>query len=127
MNAELLKQHCAGLEDLMRARRDFLNRHLVAVEPQRAVGAFPLTPAHSLRERENRSPVGRQTGAFQHLPVHFGELPTHSPDYSFELPETGGKPTDVQNTRARALLFPLPEGEGQGEGKALAPFKSVPA
>jgi hypothetical protein len=59
-------------------------------------GSFPLTPALSLRERENR---------IQPLSICCDWIGEAS------LQETG-KPR---------LLFPLPKGEGQGEGELAAP------
>src|SRR5213082_114629 len=56
---------------------------------------FPLTPALSLREREN-PPLAIGT-------THCGVCSTH-----------------LANNRTCRRLFPLPVGEGQGEGNRLA-------
>lgn len=53
---------------------------------------FPLTPALSLGERENRFPPPRKTARWV-------------------------CPTGLQKKRGFRLLFPLPEGDGQGEGE----------
>ena len=53
---------------------------------------FPLTPALSLGERENRRPALGDT-------------------------RDGFCQASVRKTRAWRRLFPLPEGEGEGEGK----------
>ena len=53
---------------------------------------FTLTPALSLRERENRSPA--------HV-------------MSCDCEKHG----DLTANESRRLLFPLPAGEGQGEGE----------
>ena len=54
---------------------------------------FPLTPALSLWERENRSP-------------------SHSNTCDWICG------ADIRKTRRTQSLFPLPQGEGQGEGEA---------
>src|SRR6266480_4257913 len=51
---------------------------------------FPLTPALSLREREN-------------------------PPLAFSTTQRGVCPTNFPNNRTCRRLFPLPAGEGQGE------------
>src|SRR5437879_7078993 len=63
------------------------------------VGAlFPLTPALSHWERENRRPPPRASGALRRLTAR-REQPKH------------------RNVRGCRERFPLPEGEGQGEGE----------
>jgi hypothetical protein len=68
---------------------------------------FPLTPALSPGERENRPPPLRDT-------------------------RDGVCQARVRQTHAWRLLFPLPEGEGQGEGKRrfdsrqLSPIQGTP-
>ncbi len=54
--------------------------------------ALTLTPALSLRERENRSPTNA-------------------------TPRVGEKSEGLTATGCERLLFPLPAGEGQGEGE----------
>ena len=56
------------------------------------VGSFPLTPALSLGERENR-------------------MQSHSKTCGWTCD------THIRTASECRLLFPLPEGEGQGEGK----------
>ncbi len=69
-----------------------LNRHnFTCVEL--SDDAFPLTPALSRGERENRSQFSGET----------------TPDFCS---------TDFQENESPQRLSPLPEGEGQGEGKA---------
>jgi hypothetical protein len=58
---------------------------------------FPLTPALSHWERENRLPLGCALGALRQVTARSGQ-PEH------------------RNVREGRKLFPLPEGEGQGEG-----------
>ena len=58
---------------------------------------FPLTPALSHWERENRLPLGCALSALRQVTARSGH-PEH------------------RNVREGRKLFPLPEGEGQGEG-----------
>jgi len=73
------------VENILRRLREFpAQKH--------SSGAFPLTPALSLGEREKRSPSSREMG-------------------------TGSSSNDPQPTEASQQVSPLPRGEGQGEGK----------
>src|SRR6266511_5356336 len=83
--------------------------------------SFPLTPALSLEERENRSPIVGEANTF---------------DRSVRFPskevERGGSEIDVRRNKDASGLFPLPEGEGKGEGKgglrmSVAPRAGRPA
>jgi hypothetical protein len=60
---------------------------------------FPLTPALSLEERENRFPYHGQT-------------------------TTGFCSTTIRISKNGQRLFPLPKREGQGEGKRVVQFKN---
>jgi hypothetical protein len=62
---------------------------------------FPLTPALSLGERENRVPLWEQAGA----PARFDGLPAKSPT-------SGVRQRSVQRATSPRHLFPLPKGEG---------------
>ncbi len=68
--------------------------------------SFPLTPALSLEERKNRSPIVGEANTF---------------DRSVRFPskevERGGSEIDVRRNKDASWLFPRPEGEGQGEGE----------
>ena len=68
--------------------------------------AFPLTPALSLRERENLPP-----------PRVNSDAQWFSCFLRIERPDGGGETQAHGITSARRSLFPLPEGEGQGEGE----------
>jgi len=115
MNPDLLQNLSAGLEALMCTRHQLLasqtlkDNHLSEV-------AFPLTPALSPWESENRPPVDRKSDLVQHSSVPLAVSPK---------PED--QTSDIRNSASHPLLFPPPKGEGQGEGKVLAHFKSVPA
>jgi hypothetical protein len=61
---------------------------------QTSLDAFTLTPALSLRERENRPPVFLDCGGLRLL----------------------GR---IRSRSERRLKFPLPAGEGKGEGERL--------
>ncbi len=81
---------------------------------------FPLTPALSLRERENISPSYPRTPATNDL----------CDDPASRI-ETSGNCFDYSGRKElRNSLLPLPEGEGRGEGKGDAitsqPSKSSP-
>ncbi len=118
MNAELLQNFYTGLETLMRERRQLLARRMLAVKPETLVAAFPLTPALSLGERENRSPVALVSDALPRSPDRLNELPPRLPVPTVRLRRPGDEAGDTRITRSRESLFPLPWGEGQGEGKA---------
>jgi hypothetical protein len=69
-------------------------------------GSFPLTPALSLGERENRSPVLEKSDVFPDSPALLGAK--HSGGAGILI---------AMNDATRTSLSPLPRGEGKGEGE----------
>jgi len=70
--------------------------------------AFPLTPALSLGERENRRLSLGCSNAIELSPQS---------DRSVELPNAGAAIGVFETIKRGEMRFPLPEGEGKGEGE----------
>ena len=67
---------------------------------------FPLTPALSLGERENRPPLRGESNALDRAAVSTLNRGAH-----------GASASDLRLKKDAGGLFPLPAGEGQGEGE----------
>ena len=76
---------------------------------------FPLTPALSLGERENPSPVVWRADVAGWFSGRF-----------CEGPESGDNGTRIRIGTGHRLLFPLPQGEGKGEGEATPALERWP-
>ena len=79
-------------------------------------GAFPLTPALSPRERENRVQSGSEAGAS-------GSAYASA---DAERAATGAGASDPRISQAHRELPPLPAGEGRGEGERLGTTATSP-
>ncbi len=67
---------------------------------------FPLTPALSLGERENRPPLSGEPNALDRAGISALNCAAH-----------GASGSDVHPKKDAGCKFPLPAGEGQGEGE----------